>query len=106
VPLAGTSFGCAPYLGNHQLEAAPGQTMADAYDALVFLAPLERLHQSAAMPGLYSADFLTELARRYPSIRGADELAAEMEEARAGTVLELARKTFVEWPESPVPAVR
>jgi hypothetical protein len=106
VPLAGTSFGRAPYLGNHQLEAAPGQTMADAYDALVFLAPLERLRQAAAMPGLYAADFLPELARRYRLMRTADELSAEMKAAGAGTALELVTRNFVEWPESPVPAVQ
>jgi len=105
VPLAGTSFGRAPYLGNHQLEAAPAQTMADAYDALVFLAPLERLRQSASLPGLYAADFLPELARRYRLMRGEDELAAEMETAGVETLPELVTRTFVEWPESPVPAV-
>jgi len=105
VPLTGTSFGRAPYLGNHQLEAAPGQTMADAYDALVFLAPLEELHQSAALPGLYAADFLPELARRYRLLRSEPELAAEMQAAGVSTLPELVEKTFVEWPESPVPAV-
>jgi hypothetical protein len=105
VPLLGTSFGRAPYLGNHQLEAAPGQTMADAYDALVFLAPLERLRQSAALPGLYAPDFLPELARRYRLMRTEDELASEMSEQAANTLEELVARTFVEWPESPVPAV-
>jgi len=105
VTLPGTEFGRAPYVGNHQLEAAPNQTMADAYDALVFLAPLERLRQAAALPGLYASDFLPELARRYRLLRTEDELAAEMEEAGAGSVLELVSKTFVEWPESPVPAI-
>jgi len=105
VPLLGTSFGRAPYLGNHQLEAASGQTMADAYDALVFLAPLERLRQSAALPGLYAPDFLPELARRYRLMRTEAELASEMQEQAATTLEELIARTFVEWPESPVPAV-
>jgi hypothetical protein len=105
VPLLGTTFGRAPYLGNHQLEAAPDQTMADAYDALVFLAPLERLRQAAALPGLYAPDFLPELARRYRLMRTEDELAAEMGEQGVQTLEELVARTFVEWPESPVPAV-
>lgn len=105
VALPGTAFGRAPYLGNHQLEAAPGQTMADAYDALVFLAPLERLRQAAALPGLYGADFLPELARRYRLLRTEAELAAEMDAAGVVTVEDLVARTFVEWPQSPVPAV-
>ena len=106
VPLAGTSFGRAPYLGNHQLDAAPGQTMADAYDALVFLAPLERLRQAPAMPGLYANDFRAELARRYRLLRTEDELAAEMEESEVKTVEELVARVFVEWPETSVPAAQ
>ena len=105
VPLVGTSFGRAPYLGNHALEAAPGQTMADAYDAVIFLAPLEKLHQSAAMPGLYARDFLPELARRYRLLHTDEELRTELAQAEVKSVEELVAKTFVEWPESSVPAV-
>src|SRR5262249_8555529 len=105
VPLAGTSFGRAPYLGNHMLEAAPGQTMADAYDAVIFLAPLESLHQAAAVAGLYAADFRPELARRYRLMHTEAELANEMKQAGVATVEELVAKTITEWPETPGPAV-
>jgi hypothetical protein len=105
LPLAGTAFGRAPYLGNHQLDAAPGQTMGDAYDALVFLAPLESLRQSAALPGLYAEDFRAELARRYALLRTEEELAAELEEAGVSTLAELVATRFVEWPERPAPGV-
>jgi hypothetical protein len=103
ISLAGTAFGRAPYLGNHALEAAPGQTMAQAYDALIFLAPLERLRQSAALPGLYAEDFQAELARRYRLLRTPDELAEEMRSADCATVEELVAASFREWPETPVP---
>ena len=105
IELAGTDFGRAPYLGNHMLDAAPGQTMADAYDALIFLAPLEALRQSATMPGLYGADFLPELARRYALQRTDEELAAELATAGVASVDELVAGAFVEAPERPVPAV-
>ncbi len=105
VPLADTGFGRASYLGNHMLDAAPGQTMAAAYDAVIFLGPLERLRQSATMPGLFGADFRPELARRYRLQRTDEELAAELAQARVATVEELVGKTFVEEPERPVPAV-
>ena len=105
VSLRGTDFGRAPYLGNHQLDAASGQTMADAYDALIFLTPLERQRQAAAMPGLYGADFLPELARRYRLLRTDAELAEELRGAGVFTVEELIAHTFVEWPEKAAPAV-
>ncbi len=105
VPLGATAFGRAPYLGNHMLDAAPGQTMADAYDALVFLAPLELLRQSATMPGLWSADFLPELARRYRVQRSEEEVASELAEAGVASVEELVARTFVEEPVRRVPAV-
>jgi len=88
-----------------RLEAAPGQTMADENDALVFLAPLEHLRQSAAMPGLYGADFQAELARRHRLLRTPEELAEELERAGVESVEALVAKTLVEWPESPVPPV-
>jgi len=105
VPLVGTRFGRAPYLGNHQLDAAPGQTMADAYDAVVYLAPLETLRQSAAMPGLYGPDFRDELARRCRILRTPEVLAAELAEAGCSSVEELVERTFREWTEEPVPPV-
>ncbi len=40
VPIVGNEFGKAPYIGNHMLHALPGQKMEDAYDAVLFLAPL------------------------------------------------------------------
>src|SRR4030095_12174401 len=44
ISLNGNLFGRAPYIGNLMLNAFPGQTMADVYDALIFLRPLEELH--------------------------------------------------------------
>lgn len=81
LPLAGTTFGAAAYVGNHMHQAAPGQTMADAYDGLIFLAPLESLHQCAKVGEIYTPQFLTEAARRYRLLytpeQIADQLAAE-----------------------------
>ena len=103
--LAESAFGRAPYLGNHVLDALPDQTMADAYDALIFLAPLEALRQSATLPGLYAADFRPELARRYRLQRTEEELAAELAAAGVATLEELVERTFTEEAERPVPAV-
>jgi len=64
LPFAGTPFGATGYVGNHMAEAAPGQTMADAYDALVYVAPLEELHQARRVGELYTPEFQREVARR------------------------------------------
>ena len=64
LPLAGNPFGATGYVGNHMAEAAPGQTMADAYDALVYLAPMEELRQARSVGAIYTPGFRREVARR------------------------------------------
>jgi hypothetical protein len=71
LPLAGNVFGRARYEGNSMLYTGPGQTMADAYDALVFLAPLEELHDSATLGFFYTPEFKAELRRRIQLLQGA-----------------------------------
>lgn len=63
-------FGRATYIGNHMLHADPTQTMYDAYDALIFLAPLDTLHFSAKMNFFYTGAFKKELKRRIKIIYG------------------------------------
>ena len=62
--LKDTPFGKAEYIGNHMLNAAPDQTMYDAYDALIFLAPVEKLRQTAMVDFIYTEKFKRELERR------------------------------------------
>ena len=64
VPLAGNAFGRSGYVGNHMLDVQTGQTMQDAYDAIVFLAPIEELHFSARLNFIFTTEFKKELARR------------------------------------------
>ena len=52
------------------LNVRKGTNMADAYDALVFLAPLDQLHFSAKMSYLYTPEFRSELERRIRLING------------------------------------
>jgi hypothetical protein len=65
VPLVGSVFGREPYVGNHQLDALPDQKMQDAYDAVIFLAPIEKLRQTAFIDFIYTPTFQRELKRRY-----------------------------------------
>jgi hypothetical protein len=62
--LAGTPFARTPYLGNQMLNSHPGETMLDAYDALLFLGPIESLHFSATIDFIYTESFKAEVARR------------------------------------------
>jgi len=62
--LKDTPFGSDEYIGNHMLNMAPGQTMYDAYDALIFLAPVEKLRQTAMVDFIYTDEYKSELERR------------------------------------------
>ncbi|TAI48830.1 hypothetical protein [Flagellimonas allohymeniacidonis] len=57
-------FGQAGYIGNHMLNVEAGLAMYDAYDALVFLKPLDELHFSGKVDFIYTNSFKTELGRR------------------------------------------
>lgn len=80
-PIVGNVFGAEPYVGNHMLGAAPGQTMADANDAIIFLVPLEKLHNSATVDWIYTPEFKRELARRYRMLYTPEQLEARMKDA-------------------------
>jgi hypothetical protein len=94
VPLAGTPFGTDPYLGNHMRSAAPGSTMLDAYDAVLFLGPLETLRQSAISDAIITPDFMPELVRRHRILNDEASIRAAMDEAGVDTVEALLRKTL------------
>ncbi len=70
IPLKGNVFGKSSYIGNHMLDIADNQTMYDAYDGLIFLAPLEQLHFSAKISFIYTDSFVQELRRRILLLHG------------------------------------
>lgn len=72
IPLKDNPFGKAKYVGNYMLNAGKNQIMYDAYDALIFLAPLDQLHFSAKMNFFYTDEFKEELKRRIKIIYGED----------------------------------
>lgn len=86
--IAGTPFGAARFVGNTMLRAAPGSTMADAYDALVFLAPVEQLHLSATTGFYVTPAFRPELERRIRLVEG-EGLARTLASEGVKTVGEL-----------------
>ncbi len=62
--IAGTPFGEADYIGNHMLNVLQGQKMQDAYDAIIFLVPVDEVHQTAMVDFIYTDDYKRELVRR------------------------------------------
>jgi hypothetical protein len=104
--LAGNVFGQAPYIGNHMLDAAPGQTLAAAYDAVVFLKPLEQLHQTALVGEIYTPAFKKELARRYRFLYTPEQLQTHRMQEGVGTLEALINKRFAGAGEQLLPQLK
>jgi hypothetical protein len=102
-PLAGNVFGKEPYIGNHQLDALPGQTMQDAYDAVIFLSPLETLRQTGFVDVIYTPEFRQELKRRYRLSYTEAQLAAMLKDEGVAGLDEYIAKAHVARPEQPLP---
>ena len=89
ISLRNNVFGAASYVGNHMLEAMPGQTMYDAYDGLIFLSPLENLHTTALVDFIFTPEFRAELERRYKLLYTEVQLKKMMTEAGVSNLTEL-----------------
>jgi hypothetical protein len=103
VPLAGNVLGQQAYVGNHLPDVAAGQTLADAYDAVVFLAPLERLRRTALVGAVYTPAFKQELTRRYRLLYTEAQLTARLRQAGVETLEQLIDREHVAAPEKPLP---
>jgi hypothetical protein len=102
IPLADNVFGQEPYIGNHQVDALPDQKIQDAYDAVIFLAPLEKLRQTALVDSIYTPEFMPELKRRYQILHTEAQLARLFKESHVATLDEFLAKTLVGQPEQPL----
>lgn len=92
-----TAFGNSPYIGNQMLYARKGQTMADAYDAVLFLAPLDQLHFSAESNFICTSDFKVELQRRIRVIYG-DNVSELLKEHDVQSLEEMVEKVCLYQP--------
>lgn len=99
IPLVGNVFGRSEYIGNHMLDVIEGQEMQDAYDAVIFLKPLEELHFSALTDFLYTPSFKNELARRI-EITEEGNMEVFLKQRNASDVEEFIENTFVRKPVS------
>ncbi len=100
--LTGTPFGEAAYAGNHMLDAAPGQTMLDAFDGLVFLKPIDRMTATAKSNAMYDEAFVQEVVRRLTVYRTPEELADMMEKSGVSTLADYVRKQTAPEAEKPL----
>lgn len=97
ISLENNVFGKTTYVGNLMLNAADNQTMYDAYDGLIFLAPLEELHFSAKVSFFYDDSFIHELKRRIMLLEG-EQLPAFLKENSAASLDDFI-KEFVKYQE-------
>jgi hypothetical protein len=104
IPLKGNIFGRHPYRGNHMPDVKTGQTLVDAYDAVIFLKPLEDTKFAAEMDFFMTPDFKKELAHRVRVMNG-HRLEAFLAEQDCKTVEEYVEKLCVYVPERANPLV-
>ena len=103
ISLKDNVFGSAPYVGNHMLGSAAGQTMYDAYDGLIFLAPLEELRQSAQVDSIFTSYFRSELQRRFRLLFTSSQIEQQLRETGAHSLSELIDMRSNEVPEQLLP---
>jgi len=104
VPLKNNEFGNHPYIGNHMADVLPGQTMYDAYDALIFLKPLEETKFSAHTKFYYTDEFKKELEHRIRVIQG-HNLDSFLQQNGFDDISEYVDKLSEYVPEMPNPLV-
>lgn len=103
ISLEDTPFGKEKYVGNHMLDVQNGQTMGDAYDAIIFLAPLEELHRSALTGEIYTDSFKQEIERRMRILYTPDELNGILKDDSVLSIGEYIEKEFKSEPEILLP---
>lgn len=101
-----TPFGNAEYIGNLMLNAASGQTIYDAYDALIFLAPVEKLHRTAMVDFIYTDEFKHELERRYKILYTNDQIDKMLSDNGLKSLRELIDSNSIYQPEEIQPQVK
>ena len=106
IPLKENVFGMENYVGNHMLNSAPNQTMYDAYDALIFLGPLEKMHKTAIVDFIYTREYKNELKRRLPILYSDEQLIKQFEEYSVNSLEELIDKSFVAEPQKLLPQAK
>ena len=103
IPLKNNVFGVESYIGNHMLNIAPNQTLYDAYDALIFLGPVEKMHKTALVDFIYTNEFKKEIERRYRILYTEEQIKKEFNDYGVNDLKELIEKMFVAEPQILLP---
>ncbi len=106
ITLKNNVFGKETYIGNHMLDVFPNQTMYDAYDAIIFLGPLEKMHKTAKVDFIYTKKFKKELERRYKILFTKNEIRKEIENYNVKDLAELIDKIHVAEAKKLLPQAR
>ena len=85
------------------LNIAPNQTMYDAYDALIFLGPVEKMHKTALVDFIYTNEFKKEVERRYRILYTEEQIKKEFDDYGVNDLKKLIEKTFVAEPQKLLP---
>ena len=104
--LKDTPFGKAKYIGNHMLNAALEQTMYDAYDALIFLTPVELSKQTAMVDLIYTEDYKRELERRIKFLYTEEQLSQILNDSGLKSLRVLIDNYFIYKPETLQPLAK
>jgi hypothetical protein len=104
--LTDTPFGDAPYRGNLMLATAPGQTMRDAYDAVIFLADAGQLHRTGINGAIFTPEFRRELRRRYEIVYSPTQLTALLNDEHVASLEALIEKSAASAPSQPLPQAK
>ena len=85
------------------LNIAPNQTMYDAYDALIFLGPVEKMHKTAIVDFIYTNEFKKEIERRYRILFTEEQIKKEFDDYGVTNLTDLIEKSFVAEPKKLLP---
>ena len=77
--------------------------MYDAYDALIFLDPVEKMHKTALVDFIYTNEFKKEIERRYRILYTEEQIKKEFDDYGVNDLKELIEKTFVAEPQILLP---
>jgi hypothetical protein len=106
LPLKENVFGSEAYVGNHMHKTAPNQTMYDAHDAIIFLAPLEALYNTATVDFIYTQKFKEELIRRYKILFTESQLEKQFKSYEVNNLIDLIEKICVAEAEELIPQAK
>lgn len=94
-PLAGSPFGTQPFDADGDLGEDSTVTYAEAFDAYLYLGPLEDEVFSPLIPGFYTDEFAREVDRRYVLMYGKGLVAgAGLPAVSGGALTEYLRRTW------------